>query len=107
MTTDTETTDTATDASPKTMHVDVTPVEVQPGQTVVFTNRSPKFSKFQLKFDDPSAVSPVDKLEGTKSVEIRVEKHGTLKYTVRHFPETGGDPVDGTFSIRSCPGGCP
>lgn len=107
MTTDTETTDTATAASPKTMHVDVTPVEVQPGQKVVFTTDSSKFSKFQLTFDDPSAVSPGDKLEGTNSVEIKVEKHGTLKYSVRHFPKTGNDPVDGTFSIRSCPGGCP
>ena len=107
MTTDTATTDTATDASPKAMHVDVTPVEVQPDQTVVFTSHSPKFSRFEIEFEDPGAASPGDILKGTNRVEIKVATHGTLKYKVTHFPKNGDEPVDGTFSIRSCPGGCP
>ena len=56
------------------MNVDVTPVEVEPGQTLVFTNHSPKFPKFEIEFQGPSPASPGDKLKGTDKVRIHVAK---------------------------------
>ncbi len=101
-------TDTPTAIAPKTMNVNVTPatVEVEPGQTLIFTNHSPKFPTFQIKFDGPSPASPGDELTGTTKVEIHVAIEGEFTYTVLHIPKTGAPVPTGAFSIRSCSGGC-
>ena len=102
-------TDTITAASPQTMNVNVTPpvVEVQPGQTLVFTNNSPKFATFQIEFEGGnSPASPGDILTGTNKVEIHVVKDGDFKYRILHFPKTGAPTTTGAFTVRSCTGGC-
>ena len=103
-------TDTTTAASPKTLNVNVTPasVDVEPGQTLVFTNHSQKFPTFQIEFEGGnSPASPGDILTGTNKIEIHVAEEGQFEYTILHFPETGAAPTStGAFSIRSCSGGC-
>ena len=92
----------------KTRNVDVTPVEVEPGETLVFTNHSPKYPKFKIEFHGPSPASPGDKLEGEDEVRIHVAKEGKFNYKVRHFTKKVEDGADtGAFSVRSCTGGCP
>ena len=48
----------------KIKHVDVTPLRVQPDETLVFQNHSPKYRCFTIELDPPDFASPGDKLEG-------------------------------------------
>ena len=100
---------TATTTVVASLNVAVTPasVDVQPGQTLEFTNHSKKFPKFAIVFVGPSPASPGDILTGTTKVTIHVAEAGDFTYNIRHYTETGDASVDtGAFSIRSCPGGC-
>ncbi len=99
---------TATTTVVATMNVAVTPasVDVQPGQTLEFTNHSEKFPTFEIVFDGPSPASPGDVLTGTNKVTIQVAIPGTFKYSILHIPDGGAPVSTGAFSIRSCTGGC-
>jgi hypothetical protein len=100
---------TAIEREPKVKHVDVTPLRVQPDETLVFLNHSPKYRWFTIAFDDPDFASPGDKLEGTDEITIHVAKDGEFTYKVRHYKDKSkkDDPVEaGPFGVRSCPGGC-
>ncbi len=100
---------TAIERERKTRNVDVTPLEVEPGEMLVFQNHSPKYPCFTIELDDPNFASPGDKLEGDEQVTINVAKDGRFTYKVRHYKEKSkkGDPVEaGPFGVRSCPGGC-
>jgi hypothetical protein len=101
---------TAIEREPKIKHVDVTPLEVQPDETLVFQNHSPKYRYFTIEFSDPDFASPDDELSGDEKVTIHVAKDGDFTYTVRHYKEKDKKdvPVEaGPFGVRSCPGGCP
>jgi hypothetical protein len=94
---------------PKIKHVDVTPLWVEPMDTLVFQNDSTKYPEFTIELDPPDFASPGDKLEGVDTVTIIVSKAGDFKYTVRHYKEKGkkGDPIKaGPYGVRSCIGGC-
>jgi hypothetical protein len=69
-------TDTTIERERKITTVDVTPIEVEPGETLVFTNHSTNYPRFKIEFDDPNFASPGDKLEGNDEVRIHVAKHG-------------------------------
>jgi hypothetical protein len=101
--------ETAIEREQKTTYVDVTPVWVQPGETLVFQNDSTKYPEFSIELNDPDFASPDDKLQGDKEVRIHVAKDGKFTYTVRHYKEKGkkGDPIKaGPYGVRSCIGGC-
>jgi len=99
-------TDTTIERERKMTTVDVTPIEVEPGETLVFTNDSTKYPRFEIEFDDPNFASPGGKLEGKDEVRVLVKKAGESKYNTRHFTKQNA-PVDaGPFSVRSCIGGC-
>jgi hypothetical protein len=100
------TTHTTIEHELKTKNVDVTPVEVEPGETLVFINDCTKYPRFEIEFVGPSPASPGDKLEGTHEVKIQVVKDGEFKYRVRHFNKKDKPLDGGIFSVRSCPGGC-
>jgi hypothetical protein len=94
----------------KTKYVDVTPVWVEPHDTLVFQNDSTKYPEFTIEIIPPDFASPDDNLQGDKEVRIHVTKEGRFDYTVRHYKEKGkkDDPIKaGPFGVRSCPGGCP
>ena len=77
-----QTTTVSTGASPKRWHVTPTPVDVQPGQTVEFTNHSTKFPKFEIVFVGPSAASPGDILDGNQECRQSVWRNmETLRTT--------------------------
>jgi hypothetical protein len=99
-------TDTTIERERKIKTVDVTPVWVEPDDTLVFTNDSTKYPKFEIKFVGPSPASPGDKLEGTKEVRIHVATHGDFNYKVRHFTKENKFVEAGPFGVRSCIGGC-
>jgi hypothetical protein len=94
---------------PETMNVNLTPalIKVQPDQKLIFTNDTGLFPKFEIKFLGASPASPDDKLTGTDKVTIHVETTGTFPYMIIHTPAEGDPVVTGTFSVRSCAGGCP
>jgi hypothetical protein len=99
-------TDTTIERERKITTVDVTPIEVEPGETLVFTNHSTKYPRFEIVFDDPNFASPGGKVEGNDEVRIVVKKDGKFNYSTRHYTKKN-DPVDaGPFSVRSCIGGC-
>jgi hypothetical protein len=100
---------TAIERERKTRHVDVTPLWVEPEDTLVFTNDSTKYPEFTIELNPPDFASPGDTLDGVDKVTIHVAKAGDFKYTVRHYKEKGkkGNPVvAGPFGARSCIGGC-
>jgi hypothetical protein len=100
---------TAIEREPKLKHVDVTPLWVEPNDTLVFQNDSTKYPAFTIEIDPPDFASPGDILEGEDTVTIHVARDGRFTYTVRHYKEKGkkGDPIKaGPFGARSCPGGC-
>ncbi len=102
-------TTTAIERERKIRHVDVTLLEVEPDETLVFENHSRNFPCFTIELDPPDFARPGAKLEGDEQITITVAKHGDFTYTVRHYKEKGkkGDPVKaGPFGARSCPGGC-
>jgi hypothetical protein len=99
----------ATEREQKTRNVDVTPLEVEPGEILIFQNHSSKYRCFTIEFDDPTFASPGDKLEGDEKVTIHVAKDGRFTYRVRHYKEKSkkDDPIEaGPFGVRSCTGGC-
>lgn len=106
------TTATAIEHERKTKHVDVdvTPIRVEPKETLVFENHSTKYRWFTIEFNDPDFASPGDELSGDKKVTITVAKEGDFTYKVRHYEDKSkkGDSVEaGPFGVRSCTGGCP
>jgi hypothetical protein len=93
----------------KVTHVDVTPLRVQPEETLVFQNHSPIYRWFTVKLDPPDFASPGDTFEGDEQVTITVAKGGEFTYTIRHYKDKSkkDDPLEaGPFGARSCPGGC-
>lgn len=100
---------TAIERERKIRNVDVTPLEVEPGEILVFQNHSPNYRCFTIEFSDPKFASPDDKLEGEEEVTIHVAKDGRFTYRVRHYKDKSKKehPVEaGPFGVRSCPGGC-
>lgn len=95
--------------SPKTIHMGVTPVsvDIEPGDTLQFTNNSAKYPSFEVVFEGSSPNGSELTFTGTNKIEILVTEDGTFDYFIRHFPERGPGVVIGTFSVRSCTGGCP
>jgi hypothetical protein len=103
------TTDTAIERERKTTYVDVTLIEVEPEETLVFQNHSTKYPSFTLEFVGPSPAISGDKFDGDEEVRIIVAKEGDFKYKVRHYKEKGrkGHAVEaGPYGVRSCIGGC-
>jgi hypothetical protein len=103
------TTGTAIERERKIRHVDVTPLEVQPGETLVFQNHSKKYRCFTIEFNDPKFATPGDELVGNENITIIVAKDGEFTYKVRHYKDKSKKehPVEaGPFGVRSCPGGC-
>jgi plastocyanin len=103
------TTGTITAVSPKIVEMSVTPasVDVEPGDTLEFTNNSAQFPTFEVVFlhsspNDSGLIFP-----GIDKIEVLVTKEGKFDYRILHF-SPGKPQVDiGTFSVRSCAGGCP
>ncbi len=99
---------TTTVVSPKTIHMGVTPasVDVEPGDTLQFTNNSAIFPRFEVVFQgsSPNGLGPT--FTGTTKIEILVTEDGTFDYLIRHLPKSGPSVDTGTFSVRSCTGGC-
>lgn len=97
-----------TAVTPKIVPMGVTPasVEVATGDTLQFTNNSVMFSKFEVVFQGPSPNGKDLKFSGTTEIAVPVTKDGTFNYLIRHFPKSGSSVDTGTFSVRSCPGGC-
>jgi plastocyanin len=94
--------------SPKTIVMGVTPasIDVEPGDTLVFTNNSAEFPKFEVEFDNsPNGSGPT--FPGTTEIKIVVTKDGTFNYSILHFRKSGPAVATGAFSVRSCTGGCP
>jgi plastocyanin len=100
---------TTTVVSPKTIHMGVTPVsvDIEPGDTLEFTNNSVKFPSFEVVFQGSSPNGSGLTFAGTNKIEILVTEDGTFDYLIRHLPKSGPAVVVGTFSVRSCTGGCP
>jgi plastocyanin len=100
---------TATAVSPKTIQMGVTPasVDVEPKDTLEFTNNSAKFPRFEVVFQGSSPNGSGLTFPGTTTIDIPVTKAGTFDYLIRHFPKSGPSVVTGTFTVRSCKGGCP
>jgi plastocyanin len=94
--------------SPKTIHMGVTPVsvDIEPGDTLQFTNNSAIFPKFEVVFQGSSPNGLGLTFTGTNKIEILVTEDGTFDYLIRHLPKTGPSVDTGTFSVRSCTGGC-
>jgi hypothetical protein len=123
-------TETPTAVSPKIVSVIPALIKVQPKQELIFTNDTDQFPEFEIKFLRASPASPDDKLTGTDSVTIHVEKTGTFPYMIIHTqapdaqapdaqardaqardaqapaPLAPDDLHTGVFAIRSCQGGC-
>ncbi len=99
---------TTTAASPKTIVMGVTPasVDVEPGDTLEFTNNSTIFPNFEVVFEDSSPSGGKLRFPGTTSVEILVTEDGTFDYFIRHVPVEGPAVKTRNFSVRSCTGGC-
>jgi plastocyanin len=99
---------TTTAVSPKTIVMGVTPasVDVEPGDTLQFTNNSAKFPRFEVVFEDSSPNGTSLIFPGTSSVEILVTEDGTFDYFIRHIPDEGPSVKTRNFSVRSCTGGC-
>src|ERR1700677_4779220 len=99
---------TTTVVSPKTIHISVTPAsgDVEPGDKLQFTNNSAIFPKFEVVFQGSSPNGWGLTFTGTNKIEILVIEDGTFDYLIRHLPKTGPSVDTGTFSVRSCTGGC-
>jgi hypothetical protein len=98
----------ATVVSPKTIHMGVTPasIDVEPGDTLVFTNSSAKFPRFEVVFQglSPNGLGLI--FTGTTKIEILVTEDGTFDYFIRHIQPSGPALDTGNFAVRSCTGGC-
>jgi plastocyanin len=101
------TTGTTTAASPKTVLMGVTPasVEVEPGDTLQFTNNTAIYPKFEVVFQDSSPNNLGLTFTGTTEINVPVTKDGDFTYIIRHHPKKGHSVDTGTFSVRSC-GSC-
>jgi hypothetical protein len=102
-------TDTAIERERKIKYVDITPLEVEPEETLVFTSHSTKYPCFTIVFNDPDFARPGDKTEVEGEVRIVVAKAGETTYNVRHYKQKDkkDNPVEaGPFGVRSCVGGC-
>ncbi len=100
---------TTTAVSPKTIHMGVTPasIDIEPGDTLVFTNSSSaKFPRFEVVFQGLSPNGSGLTFTGTTQIEILVTEDGTFNYFIRHVPTSGPAVDTGAFSVRSCTGGC-
>jgi plastocyanin len=99
---------TTTVASPKTIHMGVTPasIDIEPGDTLVFTNSSAKFPRFEVVFQglSPNGLGLI--FPGTTKIEILVTEDGTFNYFIRHLSNSAPAVDTGNFSVRSCTGGC-
>lgn len=94
----------------KTTNVVVTPgsVDVEPGDTLHFTNNSTQFPKFEIEFQGLSpAKSGKTLFEGTNKIEVHVENDGIFEYTIKHITQRGHCVCTRDFHVRSCNGGCP
>jgi plastocyanin len=100
-------TDTA--ATPKTFQMGATPasVDVEPDDTLQFTNDPATFPTFEVVFLDSSPNGSKLTFEGTSEIDILVTVEGEFDYFIRHHPKKGKTVRTGVFSVRSCGGGCP
>jgi plastocyanin len=98
---------TTTVVSPKTIHMGVTPasIDIVPGDTLVFSNNSTIFPKFEVVFLKSPNGSDLT-FTGTTQIKILVTEDGTFNYSIRHLPTSGPAVVTGDFAVRSCTGGC-
>lgn len=102
------TTGTTTAVSPKTVFMAVTPasVDVEPGDTLQFTNNSALYPKFEVVFQGSSPNNSGLTFTGTNEVNVPVTKDGEFTYIIRHHPKKGPCVDTKSFSVRSCTGGC-
>lgn len=86
----------------------VTPasVDVEPGDTLQFTNNSAIFPKFEVVFLGISPNNSGLVFTGTTKIDIPVTRDGTFEYLIKHLPRSGPSVETGTFAVRSCTGGC-
>jgi plastocyanin len=101
------TTGTSTAASPKTVHMSVSPVDVEPMDTLQFTNNSSQFTSFDVVFLGSSPNGSDLTFTGTTEIDVPVTKEGEFEYLIRHHRKNGKCVHTGVFIVRSCNGGCP
>jgi plastocyanin len=81
-------------------------VDVEPGDTLQFTNDSTKFPSFEVVFLGSSPNGSDLIFEGTTEIDVPVTVEGEFEYVIRHLPKRGKTLHTGVFSVRSCTGGC-
>jgi plastocyanin len=99
---------TGTAATPKTFQMGATPasIDIEPDDTLQFTNDPTTFPSFEVVFLDSSPNGSQLKFEGTSEIDVLVTLDGKFDYIIRHHPKKGKPVHTGVFSVRSCTGGC-
>jgi plastocyanin len=102
------TTGTTTPVTPETVLMGVTPasVDVEPGDTLQFSNNTAIYPKFDVVFQGSSPNTLGLTFTGTNEINVPVTEDGEFKYIIRHHPKKGHSVDTGAFSVRSCTGGC-
>jgi plastocyanin len=99
---------TSTPVTPETVLMGVTPasVDVEPGDTLQFSNNSALYPKFEVVFQGSSPNDLGLTFPGTTEINVPVTKDGEFTYIIRHHSKKGHCVDTGAFSVRSCTGGC-
>jgi hypothetical protein len=78
-------------------------VDVEPGDTLQFTNDSAKFPRFEVVFLGSSPDIPGLTFPGTTEIDVPVKIEGEFEYLIRHHPKSGKTVHTGVFSFGLAP----